>query len=303
MNTLIALLSAFSAAGYFVYVSYVMKREPRLSSGLVLSVGHIVSSAALIPLYLYSRLDTLAFFEQQSILLPLFYAALLLVVSRQLYYYAYSRTDVANITVFSALTPVYALGAGYVILGEVPSMHALMGLLLICGSIYAMFLKRNPDKPFIINIISPFTFITHSRPVAMAFLSTIPTAFAAVYQKKLLITLDPVTFSIALLSVIGLLSLGMEFLRKTPAHVVRNIALLPWHFYFASAILLAATHVLFCIVMQHQQTAISLVLQRSAIVFQILLAYFLLKEKNNIGKRVCCAFVIMAGFMMIMRGA
>lgn len=300
MDTLIALLSAFTAAAYFVYVSSLMKARRNLPSGTVLAVGHMVAAMALLPFAMQVNLGLLL---TPDLTAPLVFAALLLVISRQLYYYAYARTDVAHITVFSALTPVYALGAGYFMLGEVPTLHALLGLTLICGGVYAVFMTRDTSLSLIRNMIMPFMAIARSRPVACAFLSTIPTAFAAAYQKQLMASLDPVTFSLGLLLIIGLVSSAIELCRQ-PIHILKaQIHALPWHFYVASATLMPATHILFCLVIQTQQTAISLVLQRSAIVFQILLAYLLLKEQRDIRKRLLAALVIMSGFMMIMWNA
>lgn len=264
-----------------------------------------MAAIILLPLYMWQQegnlLEQCGLYFRPEIGGMLLGAACLLIISRQLYYYAYANTDVANITVFSALTPIYALGAGYMTLGEVPQYEDLGGLLLICAAIYTIFLKRDASLSLLGNMAVPFRNIIASPPIFAAFLSTIPTAFAAVFQKQLLATLSPVSFSFALLVLVGLGALLMECIRHSPVKLVRQCMALPWHFFIVSAILLAATHILFCMVMQTQQTAISLVLQRSAIVFQIVLAYFLLKEKESITKRVIASFVIMAGFALIMK--
>jgi len=298
MNTLIALMSAFSIACYYVYVSGLMKRRAGLSSGIVLAGGHIVAALSLVPFLMPSWQD-LSLFLSPAIYIPMLLASLLLIVSRQLYYYAYAHTEVAHITVFSALTPVYALGAAYVMLDEMPSAHSLIGLCLIVGGIYAVFLRYDSPAPVARNMLGPFLRIARSKPVAMAFLSTIPTAFAAVFQKQLLATLDPFQFSFALLLIVGVASLLVELVRA-PASIRPGIARLPREFWAVSALLLALSHVLFCMVMQTQHTAISLVLQRSAIVFQILLAYHFIGEKDDLKKRIIASCVIMLGFTLIM---
>lgn len=287
---LLALTSAFAIALYYVYTSQVMKARPGLSSGITLAASHLSAGLALAPLWLWRSTTPLP--VTSDLVTPLLATAGLLVLSRELYFYAYARTDVANITVFSALTPVYAIATGYLLLGEHPSRNALAGLLLICGSIYLLFMRGGASP------LEPFRRIAHSRPIFCAFLSTIPTAFAAAFQKQLLASMDPVGFSFFLLSLIGLaaLAIALPGLRRWKL----QWRAIPWHFWLVSAVMLPLTHVLFCLVMLEQHMAISLVLQRSGVLFQIVLAYLFLHERQDIRKRLLVAAGIIAGFALIM---
>lgn len=296
MDILLALGSALATAVYFVYVSQTMKRQAGLSSSFTLAVSHLAAAAALFPLWLALPHEAFPAPLWPALLL----AAGLLLVSRELYFYAYAHTDIAHVTVFSALTPVYAVGTGYIFLHETPSPLQLTGLLLICGSIYALFLKRPANASWIKAVAQPFRHIGTSAPILCAFLSTIPTAFAAVSQKYALQTLDPLSFSFFLLLLIGGAALGISCIISTPQGCVSQWRRLPPHFLPVSAIMLPVMNLLFCLVMQHQYTAVSLVLQRSSSMFQILLAYTYLRERRDGYKRVTVAALVMAGFAMIL---
>jgi len=298
MNIFLALSSALATAVYYVYLSRAMKRTPGLSSSFTLATSHLSGALALLPVWLmYST--PVSFDAIGTIATPMLLAAALLVLSRELYFYAYARTDVANITVFSALTPIYAIGTGYVMLGEVPTPTALTGMLLICASIYGLFLKRRAGMPLIAAILLPFRHIIVSLPIFCAFLSTIPTALASAYQKQLLHTLSPISFSFFLLALIGLAAMVISASALTSRGLAAQFRLLPRHFLLISAIMLPLMHVLFSMVMQHQQTAVSLILQRTSIMFQILLSYIFLHERREPRKRIITTLLILCGFGLI----
>jgi drug/metabolite transporter (DMT)-like permease len=299
MPLLAVLISALTTAIYFVYVSHVMKQRPGISSALTLAVSHTSSALALIPVFLLLPLNTHLFINP-DLYFPLMMTGLLLILSRQLYFYAYANTDVANITVFSALTPIYTLATGYWFFREFPETPALVGLLVICGSIYALFFKKRAGRSYLAALLQPFTSVFQSKPVFCAFLSTIPTAFAAAYQKQLMQNMDPVAFSFALLLLIGLLGSVLTVIIMPVREVKSQIKQLPIHFYLMSMLMMPVMHIAFCYVIAYHQTAISLVLQRSSILFQIIIAYFFLREHQDITKRILVGVGILIGFLLIM---
>lgn len=299
MSIILALASAFLTALYFVYASQTMKRLPGLPSTLTLTVSHLSAALLLLPAWLW-RGWPFAVLPQSALWQPLLLTAGFLVLSRQLYFYAYAHTDVANITVFSALTPVYTVITGYVFLHETLSLRMLLGLLLICSSIYFFFLHQRTGESLAAALFQPFRAIRTSKPVFCAFLSTIPTAFAAIFQKQILYSLDPVSFSFLLLLLIGLAAGVITACTQPRGEALRQIRRLPMHFFFLSALLLSLMHVFFCLVMIQHQTAVSLVLQRTSILFQIVLAYVYLKERNSMRKRLIVTVFIIAGFGLIM---
>lgn len=295
MYLLWSVISAFSTAFYLVYQSGVLKTQPRLHANTMLLGMHLAAGITLLfilPFYTHSIPLPLA----PAAYAYLFGNALLLILSRLLYMYAYRRTDVANVTIFSPLTPLFAIGVGHLILGETLRVQEVAGILLICASIYAMFLNRKEGDSLAVALLSPFKHILHSTPVLMGFLSTIPTAFAVALQKKALQYFDPVTFSISLLLLMAVLFAIVEACRRksTPPIAIR------WRWWLIPGVLLALSQVIFCYVVLVAPTAIALVLQRFGIIFQVLLAYFLLKEKAHIGQRLLCSVGAVAGFALLL---
>jgi drug/metabolite transporter (DMT)-like permease len=294
--TLLAMLSAFAGSLYLVCMSQVMKRKDALSSLKTLTLSHFIAAVALLPFIDNSFVTST---NHINMLYLLCATAGFLVLSRIMYFYAYAHTDVANVAIFSPLTPVYVLAVGYFILGETASTREISGLLIICTSIYVYFL---PKISSISDIIKPFRQITANTAVLCAFLSTIPTAFAAVFQKQLLVDyMSPVAFSFWLLLLIAFLA-GAILLIKKQSFSLQDIKTFPISFFFASALLLPLTHVLFSWLVLAKPTALALVLQRTGIIFQLILAYVILKERKQLGKRCFVSALIILGFYLILCG-
>ncbi len=298
ISIVLALSSAFVTAAYLVCMSRVMKRNRDSSSLSTLAYSHLLGGAALIP-FLWDSGETVMP-DSAGFILLLILTIGLLVISRMLYFYAYANTAITNITVFSSLTPLYAMVTGYLFLHEALHWNQLAGLMVICASLYVYFLPAFPRVQKPTSWFAPFTHVVSSKPVFCAFLSTIPTAFAAVTQKQLLMEyVNPVTFSFWLLFGIGAVTLAIYMLwRKT--FFIKSYPRFPASFYVASCIFLPLMHVLFSTLILYQPAAVALVLQRTSIVFQVLLAYFILHETGQLAQRLVIIGFIFVGFCLIM---
>ena len=294
---LLAIASAFIGSSYLVCMSRVMKREHAPSSLQVLVLSHFLAALALLP---FMKSNDFGLAQNSSIFLLVIAAAGFLVISRMLYFYAYARTDVATVAIFSPLTPIYVLLTGYILLGETATFNEVAGLMVISLSIYVYFMRKGTSLANIANWLEPFRQIARSRAVLCAFLSTIPTAFAAIFQKELLLNhTNPVAFSFWLLLLIALIA-GVILMFKRSSVKLVSLTTLPISFYAASLILLPLTHVLFSWLVLAKPTAIALVLQRTGIIFQIMLAYFIMHEREQIGRRIAISLFIILGFSLIM---
>jgi len=225
--------------------------------------------------------------------------ALLLYVSRLLYFYAYAKIDVALVTVFSSLTPIYTVVAAYVLLGEAPSAMVLAGVMMISGSLYMLFLKPATGPLRFSSTLAPFRLVGRSRPTLYAFLSTVPPALASVLQKELLQSLSPTEFSFYLLLFIGIMGMATNgFYLKTSAFITQ-LRHIPLHFILVSAAFLPLMHIVFSLALREQATSVSMVLQRFSIPLQMGFAYVFLHEKQEIGKRLTVAGGMLLGLCMI----
>ncbi len=299
MDVLLALASALITAFYFAYISQVMKANKLLSSTALLSAGHLAAALVLLPVWLasvdvHSALSLMT--DHWTIILSM---AALLAISRELYFYAYSRTDIANVTAFSALTPIYTLAFSFFLLGEFPSLNQFIGMLLICGSIYALFLSPETQAGIKHRLLQPFMLLRSSRAVRCAFLATIPTAYAATLQKKLLLTFDVLSVSLILLFFVGTLSTASAALSGRMKSVAISVAELPMRTLLISALCLPLMHLLLSVVMLNFDTSVALTLQRLSILFQIILGYFYLKERIQFKRRMLLGTMIIIGFCLI----
>ncbi len=291
-----SLASALITACYIVYISGVMKTHKEVHPNTTLLGTHIAGGALLLALFAVLPGAHLTFPEGSDAYLYLLANAFLLMLSRQLYLYAYAHTDVANITIFSPLTPMFAIATGHFMLGETLNSYELFGITLICSSIYIMFLHRRKGESLTHALMTPFRNIASSTPVLMGFLSTIPTAFAAVFQKKALQSFDPATFTIVLMLTIGFMAFLVEaFIRRKPLAILRSKP----QWWLISGGLLMLSQFIFCYVLIAAPASVALVLQRLSIVFQVILAYVWLHEKTDIRKRMACSAGAVAGFALL----
>ncbi len=291
-----SLASALSTALYLVYVSGLLKANRFLHPQTALLGTHLAGAVLMLcTLPLLPGIDITLPREYTGYLYLLLNASLLM-LSRQLYFYAYANTDVANITIFSPLTPLFGIVTAHLLLGETLTPQETFGTLLISVSIYWMFLRRSPGVSTVRTLLSPFSRIAESRAIFCGFLSTIPTAFGAVFQKQALQYFDPATFTLLLFAVMAVMAAVIEMGRHRSLSTLKQPKL---HWWVLSGMLLLISQIIFCYILISAPTAVALVLQRFSIVFQVILAYFFLKEKSEMGKRVLCSAGAIAGFALL----
>lgn len=296
MYLLWSLVSAFSTASYLVYISGLLKTHRSLHPNTALLGSHLVGG--LLMLVAAFALPSISFIwdVDSNAYGYLFINALLLMLSRELYLYAYAHTDVANITIFSPLTPLFAIATGHFLLGETLTAYEWIGTVLICGAIYLLFLQPNPQQTVRTTLFSPFAHIIGSKPIFCGFLSTIPTAFAAVYQKKALQSFDPATFTVLLLlTLAAMASIAEIIVRRKPLAITHT----KLHWWLIAGSLMIASQFIFCFILNAAPTAVALILQRLSVIFQVWLAYIFLKEKTQIGKRLVCSISAVIGAAFI----
>lgn len=97
----------------------------------------IAGTAIMLPLSIPWLLDQDWSGIAASAWLGIAYAALLAIVySYFVWSYALSRIGVAHTAVFSNITPIVALAAGWMMLGERPSLTQLLGVALVLTGVF-----------------------------------------------------------------------------------------------------------------------------------------------------------------------
>ncbi len=291
----IVLLNAMLSAAYLVTSSLFMKRGSPLHFIAVLTYTHLVAGAILLALWLSSNP-----INELMLIPPSFWpyiacAVLFNMASKLMYLYAYSKIAVANVTIFSSFTPLFAFFTAWMVIEEIPDMKELSGVILVVIGVYYFHLKVNEGASFFNNVLQPIKNIFQSRPSLFAFLSTVPPAFSIVYSKQAILTTSPLLSSALSLLFMGAMSFIVEWM------VFRKpfFPNLPYKRIFILSILLSFTALTAAQAIIMGKVASIMSLQRLSIFFQVIFAYFLLQEKIDLKKKLLAIIIVFIGSILL----
>lgn len=277
-SALIALTGSLATAVYFVLLAKLSKPSESVDSNHLLIVTHgIGAMVTTLSLLLWPDVPMPA--VNTELLELLLLATLPLIISRKLYLYACARLDVAYVTIFSPLTPIYAIIIGAVFYHAVPTLQDVLGIFIIIAAIYFLFAARGE------RLLLKFRQSQLSLPVWAAFASTLPTAFAALVQKEALALVHPLLLAAIIQWAICLSLLAYALIRRQSIPLV---LLCKNHFCLIAGIMFGISNICFNYVLLHEHAAVTLALQRMSSIFQILLAHLWLKE-HHLGMQKCFA--------------
>lgn len=140
MYLTLVLFNALATAVYLVLSSKVMKESGlspnatiaavHLSAGVILLIPALVLPGPLLPLAGTFAVTWLIITSGLKLL------------SKKFAFFAYARTDVANVSAFSAFIPIFGMVFGLTMLGETIGRLELAGTIIVCVSVYLLFLKK-----------------------------------------------------------------------------------------------------------------------------------------------------------------
>lgn len=209
---------------------------------------------------------------------------------------AYGLVDVAMIAPFAGLSPILTILTSWLIIGETPTIGGGLGIFLIAFSIYFLYIK---DGLKWANIAAPFRAIWSNRGVRYGFLASIPPALSIVFDKKAVLASDPISFAMFALFFIGLGAWLFDFWAQGRINFVRQFTGERLGRFFRISLLLFMSNISFTYMFLFANVPNVSALRRSVIVFEIILAYFLLKQKANIRKRIIAGLGVVAGCVLI----
>jgi len=290
-------LGVIVIAVYHVLISGVLKKHPQITSIQALWVSHLTSA---IILFFFTYRD-IALFLHWPLMYNIIIYSILMMIARMLHYYACSKEDVSDVSIISALTPIYTLIIS-AFLGYTLLWQEISGILLICLTVFCFFLK--PQSKFTYySLLEPFIKIRKSKALSFAFIATLPPAYAIFFHKEALIYASPqfVTFAIYLL--IGLGTLGFHVtlnIIKKPTQIAGFWAYKKAWFYIVIAGGLQVVMILISsYLLLYVQPASLMALVRLALPLQILLSYIFLKERHHKGYKFGLSFLIFIGSYFI----
>ena len=291
MYLTLVLFNALVTAAYLVLCSKVMK-ESGLSPNATIAAVHLPAAALLaIPAFLQPHGR---FAVSGAVLSWLAITSGLKLLSKELAFFGYANTDVADVTVWSAFIPIFGLLFGVVMLNERVAPVELLGTLIVCVSVYLLFPKRDAARGPL-GFLSPF-FALGRGPVLAAVLSVVPIALASVYMKKSALVMGELPFSFVSTLLIGLGAAVIESPRPAAYRGVPTLGLL------GIAALFALAQASWVALMTHERVAHTVAFQPLGIVFQMALAYAFLGERDTPVKRLACGTGIVAGSALLHLG-
>lgn len=209
---------------------------------------------------------------------------------------SYALAPLAKVAPFAAISPILTILTSWLIIGELPTLGGAVGIVLIVLSIYFLNIKDGFNW---MDISAPFRLIWNDRGTRYAFLSSIPPAISIVFDKKAVVAADPFSFALCATVAIGLgawivdlfLQGGAKFFQQFKD--IKIIRFLPTGFaYFIS-------HICFTSAFLYDVVPHVSALRRLVIVFEVLLGYLILKQREDIKKRIICALGVVVGIAII----
>lgn len=293
-------LNAVFTALYLTTSSLFMKRKGGLHFISAITYTHLAGGVVMLLLWACTHEVRLLWDIGREFWIFLCWSVLVNMVAKVLYFYAYSKIEVANVTIFSSFTPLFAVITGWLFLHEVLSPSDIAGICIVCAAVYYFHFRKQLGVSVLRSIVAPFLGIFHSRPVLAAFLSTIPPAFSIIYSKKAILLFDPFIFTALQLVMMGGAFFVVEMMmpgkeRRLP------LSRLPYKEIAGLSLLLLLAAITASCVITLGPVAHILSLQRLSIVLQVVFAYTLLKERTDIRKKLlACALVLLGAWMLEM---
>jgi len=270
-------VSIVSTAVYFVLTSAYMQKNSAISINFVLAATHGFAALLLLVFSDYSSIFNAHSYQLWKNLLLV---ALLTWTAKIFYFYAYSRIAVANVTVFSALTPLYAVLISP-LMGYPLTAQQILGVTIITGSVFIFFAKDVLAHGKVKWVIPSFA-------VTCAFLSTIPTAVSTYFQKDAILLSNPINVSFFICAFSSVASFGYLWL-KSPRQKEKKLPYaIPLRPLVIIALLQATAAVAFSAYMVQGHPAVGQAVQRLSSLLQILLAHVFLRQRLNTAWHLLC---------------
>ena len=290
---------SFAVSLFFVLSAKVLREdteEAEVSPAFVLAGTHLIS-AAIMGIFWAGLVYGGSCQPPHSIDFwsALFATVFLNLLAKLFLFRAYPLIDVALIAPFSGLSPVLAIFGAWIVLGELPATHGWFGIFLVSVSVYFLY---TPPQFNIRHIFKPFTTILQNRGALLGFLSIIPPAFSIAFDKKAVLLSDPITFAFFAVLGVGVGAAGIELYETGEEKVRKGIRLLGPKMLPLGALHCVATF-FFTFALQYDLAPHISGLKRLAVIFQMVLAYWLLNQRSDIRKRIIGGVGVVAGVILI----
>ena len=286
----VVMFGAILNAAYIVYSTRLLRHEGGLDRSLALiGVTNGISGVILLPFAAPNLLGQVMFVEG-LLICQLLGLVLLMLLARVLHYEALRRIDIALVSPFSALTPLVTIITSYIVLGESISAVGVLGIVITAvGGVLVYYRPLRGGGPEDSKRLC--------QGLVMAFTSCVVPALAITLERSVLFRVDPIAYSCLFLLIsagfVGVIRLGRGYMVTTPRPRWGMSSLV------SLAIMQGGSVVLFAQALLMGLTAEVSSLKRVSVVFQVLLAYYVLGQKADIGRRLLGVFAVILGIAIL----
>jgi drug/metabolite transporter (DMT)-like permease len=206
---------------------------------------------------------------------------------------AYSVAHLGSVSPFSAISPALSIISSWFILREVPTIGAVCGILLIMISIYVLHIRKGEG------FFGPFRSVWTNQGSRLAFLAAIPPALSIVFDKKAIIASDPISFSLCAVFFIGCGAYLIDIYSQGKEKFMEQIKLVKTKKFLQIGFFHFVTIASFNSALLFDVTPNISALRRIVIIFEVLFGYIILKQKEDMRRRVMVSIGVVIGVMFI----
>jgi len=239
----------------------------------------------------------LIFFTGIPEIKPAFYYSILAasvidVIASWCFLNAIASTQLAKTFPLVAFTPIFLLGTSFFILGELPTVLGLAGILLIvCG---AYLLRAESIK---VGILEPVKLLLKENSSRYMLMAAFLFSFLAVFFKKAILNSSPF-FAFGATQLLSTLFLTLLFLKKKTLGVLFKKTADNFKLLFVGSIVSFLAGLALFAALQLGLACYVVSVKRTSILFTIILGYIFFKEDNLIRGLVIGSIMVLGIFVI-----
>jgi len=249
--------------------------------------------------YLFVSLFALLLISSTGIpqIKPAFYYSIIIasvidVIAAWCFLNAIASTQLAKTFPLVAFTPIFLLGISFLILGELPSILGLAGILLIvCG---AYLLRAESIK---VGILEPIRLLLKEKGQRHMLMAAFLFSFLAVFFKKAILNSSPF-FAFGATQVLSTLFLTVFFLKKKTLVVLFKKTVDNFKLLFAASVVGFLAGLTLFAAFKLGLAAYVVSVKRSSILFTIILGYIFFKEDHLIRSLIIGSIMVLGIFLI-----
>jgi len=199
----IALLGAISQATYSLSVKVLLRRIPPL---YLAGYSFLAASLILFSLVFFSGIPPLG----QDLLPAVAATVTINTVATILFYRALSITDLSLCIPILAFTPIFLILTSFIILGEIPSLAGIIGILLVAAG--AFLLTQTSGRGQSASLVTPLLTLRHDPGVRLMLFVAFLYSLSVNYDKEVVINSSPLFGSALTLFLLGMVFLFIAVL-------------------------------------------------------------------------------------------